>query len=43
MLIVAIAIKLTSKGELIFKQERVGLNRKPFTMYKFRSMQTILK
>ena len=39
MLIVAIAIKLTSKGELIFKQERVGLNRKPFTMYKFRSMR----
>ena len=39
MLIVAIAIKLTSKGELIFKQERVGLNRKTFTMYKFRSMR----
>ena len=40
MLVVAIAIKLTSKGELIFKQERVGLNRrKSFTMYKFRSMR----
>lgn len=39
MLVVAIAIKLTSKGELIYKQERVGLNRKIFTMYKFRSMR----
>lgn len=39
MLIVAIAIKLTSKGDIIFKQERIGLNRKPFVMYKFRSMK----
>ena len=34
----AIAVKLTSPGELIFKQERVGLHNKPFKMYKFRSM-----
>lgn len=39
MLIVAVLVKTTSKGPLIFKQERVGLNRKPFTMYKFRSMR----
>ena len=39
MLIIAILIKLTSKGPLIFKQERIGLNRKPFIMYKFRSMR----
>lgn len=38
-IITAIIIKVTSKGELIFKQERIGLNRKPFTMYKFRSMK----
>lgn len=38
MLIVAILIKLTSKGPLIFAQERVGLQNKPFMMYKFRSM-----
>ncbi|MBE6049633.1 MAG: undecaprenyl-phosphate glucose phosphotransferase [Clostridium sp.] len=39
MLIVAILVKTTSKGPLIFKQERIGLNRKPFVMYKFRSMR----
>lgn len=39
MLFAAIGIKLTSKGPVIFKQERVGLNKKIFTMYKFRSMR----
>lgn len=39
MLVVALGIKLTSKGPVIFKQERVGLNRKHFYMYKFRSMK----
>ena len=38
MLVCAVLIKLTSKGPLIFKQERVGLHSKPFQMYKFRSM-----
>ena len=38
MLIVAILIKLDSKGPVIFKQERVGLNGRHFKMYKFRSM-----
>ena len=36
--IIAIVIKLTSKGPIIFKQERIGLHNKKFTMYKFRSM-----
>ncbi len=38
MLIVAVLIKATSKGPLIYKQDRVGLHNKPFKMYKFRSM-----
>lgn len=38
LLIVAIAIKLESKGPVIFKQERLGLNGKVFKVYKFRSM-----
>ena len=39
MIITAIAIKLTSPGPIIFKQERIGHNGKPFMMYKFRSMK----
>ena len=38
MLIVAIAIKVESKGPVIFKQQRVGKNGKVYSMYKFRSM-----
>lgn len=39
MIVSAIIIKLTSPGPVIFKQVRVGLNKKNFTMYKFRSMR----
>ena len=38
MLVCAIIIKVSSPGPLIFRQERVGLHNRPFTMYKFRSM-----
>ncbi len=38
MLLTAIGIKLTSKGPIIYYQERVGLHNRPFRMYKFRSM-----
>ncbi len=38
MLIVALVIKIDSKGPAIFKQERVGKNGKVYWMYKFRSM-----
>ena len=40
MLIIAIGIKLSSKGTIIFKQERAGKHGKPFVMYKFRSMSS---
>ena len=36
--IVAIAIKLDSKGPIFFKQDRVGKDEELFSMYKFRSM-----
>lgn len=39
MLVCIAAIKLTSPGPIIFKQERIGLHNKPFKMYKFRSME----
>ncbi len=38
MLIIAIAIKIDSKGPVIFKQERIGKNGKVFKILKFRSM-----
>ena len=39
MIITAAAIKLSSPGPLIYKQERVGLHNQTFHMYKFRSME----
>ena len=39
MLVAAIAIKATSEGPVIYKQERIGLNGVPFNMYKFRTMK----
>lgn len=38
--IVALAIKLTSPGPVFFRQQRSGLNGRPFTLYKFRTMVT---
>ena len=39
MLVTAVLVKTTSKGPLIYKQERVGLHNQTFQMYKFRSME----
>ncbi len=39
MLASAIAVKVTSPGPIIYKQERIGRNGVPFMMYKFRTMK----
>ncbi|HVV00493.1 MAG TPA: sugar transferase [Verrucomicrobiae bacterium] len=38
--VLALAVKLTSKGPIFFRQLRSGLNGRPFTIYKFRTMVT---
>ena len=40
LLIIAIAIKLDSKGPVIFKQKRIGKGKKHFMIFKFRTMRT---
>jgi exopolysaccharide biosynthesis polyprenyl glycosylphosphotransferase len=39
MLVVALVVKLTSRGPIIYRQQRVGLNGRLFTMFKFRTMR----
>ena len=39
LLITALAVKISSPGPVLFKQERVGRNKQTFYMYKFRSME----
>lgn len=42
LLIIALVIKLTSPGPVIYKQKRISRNEEVFTMYKFRSMRSDL-
>ena len=39
MLLCAVGVKLSSPGPVIFRQKRIGKDKKPFWMYKFRSMR----
>lgn len=41
LLVIAIAIKLTSKGPVLFKQDRYGLNGREIKVWKFRSMKVM--
>src|SRR4030095_1416153 len=38
LLYVALRVKLSSRGSILYSQQRIGFKGKPFTMYKFRSM-----
>jgi len=40
LLLIALAVKLGSRGPVLYAQERVGLDGKPFRMLKFRTMRT---
>jgi lipopolysaccharide/colanic/teichoic acid biosynthesis glycosyltransferase len=40
LLLIGILVKLTSRGEVLFRQVRIGQNLTPFTMLKFRTMQS---
>jgi exopolysaccharide biosynthesis polyprenyl glycosylphosphotransferase len=39
MLVLALCVRLTSPGPAMFRQQRIGLNGRPFTLYKLRSMR----
>lgn len=40
LLVIAVAVRLDSRGPAFYRQERIGKHGRPFTMFKFRSMVT---
>lgn len=40
LMLIAILVRLTSDGPALFRQQRLGLDARPFTFYKFRTMRT---
>ena len=38
LLLISLLVKIDSKGPILFKQKRIGINGKPFILYKFRTM-----
>lgn len=40
MMLISLAIKMDSKGPVLFRQKRIGLHKKPFYILKFRTMRT---
>ena len=42
-LVIAIVMKTQKNGPIIFRQERIGYGGKPFTIYKFRTLSTVVE
>jgi len=42
-LLIALLLKIQNNGPVLFRQERIGLGGKPFTIYKFRTMSSVVE
>src|SRR5258708_36498206 len=40
LLVVAVAIRIESPGPILFRQRRLGIDQRPFTLYKFRTVHS---